>query len=290
MFTKACELARDFTRPVIISSRRFDGKCQSAIGACVVLNREGWAVTAFHIVKEVADLRDAVESSRAYQQQLAAIDGDASLGAKQKKRKAAALGKVRPDAVTRMSAWWGWDGANAVEATVYQPADVAIVRLEPFDPTWIPRYPVFKSPAHPFEQGTSLCRLGYPFHSITPTFDEPAGAFRLPPGSVPPPIFPIEGILTRIVEVNVQNRPEFPVQYIETSSPGFKGQSGGPVVDRQGIVYGIQSQTSHFPLGFSPKAPSGQTEHQFLNVGWAAHAATIVGVCQDAGVNIEVST
>lgn len=66
---------------------------------------------------------------------------------------------------------------------------------------------------------------------------------------------------------------------IETSSPGLRGQSGGPVYDREGRVWGIQSRTIHIPLGFDPTIiidGVSTVEHQFLNLGIATHARTVL--------------
>lgn len=73
-----------------------------------------------------------------------------------------------------------------------------------------------------------------------------------------------------MLEVPDGPRPNFPLALIETSSPGLKGQSGGPIFDKEGTVFGIQSRTMHFPLGFAPPVQDGTArhkEHQFINVG-----------------------
>jgi hypothetical protein len=41
-------------------------------------------------------------------------------------------------------------------------ARIGAARLEPFDPSWITQYPVFKDPSKDFEPGTNLCRMGFP--------------------------------------------------------------------------------------------------------------------------------
>ena len=68
--------------------------------------------------------------------------------------------------------------------------------------------------------------------------------------------------------------------FLETSSPGLRGQSGGPIVDTEGTIWAIQSRTIHLPLGFNAKLEKDGREveeHQFLNVGMGADAATIKG-------------
>ncbi len=80
--------------------------------------------------------------------------------------------------------------------------DLAIGRLQPFQPEWVTEYPKLKDPAKGMDPGTSLCKLGYPFHKITPTFDEHTNMFNLPAEAYPPPLFPIEGIFTRQIIVS----------------------------------------------------------------------------------------
>ena len=86
--------------------------------------------------------------------------------------------------------------------------------------------------------------------------------------------------------------PPYKFRFIETSSPGLRGQSGGPIFDQQGIIWGIQSRTAHHPLGFSPLVPGGkpnEREHQFMNVGWGIHIDTLVGAMQDNKIDFEMS-
>jgi hypothetical protein len=83
----------------------------------------------------------------------------------------------------------------------------------------------------------------------------------------------------------------YPLRLFETSSPGLRGQSGGPIFDTKGVVWGIQSLTRHFPLGFEPTVPGkGVKEHQFLNVGIGVHAVTIVGLLKKQGIECQLST
>jgi hypothetical protein len=38
------------------------------------------------------------------------------------------------------------------------------------------------------------------------------------------------------------------VKFIETSTPGLRGQSGGPLFDAKGEIWGIQSRTNFLEL------------------------------------------
>jgi len=299
MFRQAIALAGGFTSPVVLSRKTVEGACSSAIGAFVVVNRDGWIITAGHMLKQLEDLILGDQSRRAYKSQRAAIENDSSIGSSEKKRRIAALPKFKKNDTDRSSAWWGRDGVQAVNRAWIDTADIGIARLEPFDPSWFSAYPVFKDPTKDFRPGASLCTFGFPFHSIKPQWDEAVLSFKLPVGALPIPYFPMSGIFTRMAEIVLVDQhgqllppPQFPLRWIETSYPGLKGQSGGPIIDPQGSVWGIQCNTVSYPLGFDPPVPGrlGATEHQFLNCGRGVHPDTIFGLFNQFGVKYDVSS
>lgn len=270
MFRNACTIARQFTRPVILCRQAASLECSSGIGSFVVVNDEGWIVTAGHIIEQLEKLVDEEQ------------DTQSKIGA----------GEAVPDEATlRASAHWGWPECTLTQIYRHPLIDLAVGKLEPFDQSWITTYPVIKDPTKDFDPGASLCKEGYPFHAVKPTWDDDAKRFEV--GAQPLPFFPIEGIFTRVVEFAAPAVPAaYPLMYLETSSPGLRGQSGGPTFDVLGAIWGIQSQTRHYALGFNPPIPggkNGETEHQFLNVGWGVHAATLIGVFGELGIKHTVS-
>ena len=70
---------------------------------------------------------------------------------------------------------------------------------------------------------------------------------------------------------------------IELSTPGLRGQSGGPLFDQKGVVYGMQSSTYHVHLGFDIKdkeiRENGRAKkvsnHPFLYLGRCVHVDVI---------------
>ena len=58
------------------------------------------------------------------------------------------------------------------------------------------------------------------------------------------PLFSNEGMVTRLVASDNK------IKGVELSTPGIKGTSGGPLYDENGIIYGIQSLSKHYHLGF----------------------------------------
>ena len=220
-----------------------------------------------------------------------AVEDDASISSGEKRRRIAALPKLNPKASERGSTLWALPGLSATKITYIAGVDIGVAQLAGWTSDPAQGYPVFKDPTKGIPLGTSLCRLGYPFHQVKPTWDGQKPGFVLPPEAYPVPIFASEGIISRFMSVNVSGQaapPPFPMTWIETSSPGLRGQSGGPLVDSKGSVCGIQSNTQSYPLGFSPTVKhqgQNQTEHQFLNVGRAVHVETVLGLFRQLGIN-----
>lgn len=286
MFRDAYEIAAEFTNPVVLSRRTFAGRCSASIGSFVIINDEEWIVTAHHLADQWKELSDGDKTSRAREDSEARIRADASLNKNERRRQLSQLGKPKKNDTIRAAAWWGSDGvAIKGRAFISVPAvDITIAQIEDFDPAWVRTYPKFKDPTKAFKCGQSLCKLGFPFHQIVPIWDDALQNFNF---NVPIPRFPIDGILTRLVQVVLPSgvQSPFPLTWIETSSPGLRGQSGGPTFDPQGTIWGIQVRTAHFPLGFSQK---GEPE-QFLNVGLGVHTETLIGLFNDNGVKFELS-
>lgn len=72
------------------------------------------------------------------------------------------------------------------------------------------------------------------------------------------PFFPIEGIYTRDVYSGKTQDDLMDILFLETSSPGLKRQSGGPICDADGNIYAIQSQNFTLPLGFKGVTINGK--------------------------------
>lgn len=291
MFAKAHELASCFTRPVIISMRLYDKSVKCSGGAFVVLNDEGWIITTAHLWKSFLAFQKHANELRAHKKQLEAIEQDQSLTTKQQNKRLRQA-KTNPEWITNHSFWWGWDGVSIKDVKAIPKGDILVGRLEPFKQTMVKTYPIIKDPSKGLNPGRSLCKLGYPFHEIKASFDEATNTFKLAPGVVPLPRFPIEGIYTRNVIAGRSKDGKYEFKFLETSSPGLRGQSGGPIFDTSGTVWAIQSSTRHFPLGFSPKVKKNGKEveeNQFLNVGLGIHPELMVAFLKDNGIPFRLS-
>lgn len=217
-----------------------------------------------------------------------AINANAAYSTGKKKHEINQL-KKNWEWITNHSLWWAVDGITFKNIQIDSIADVALVELDgPIDKLNAKSYPVLVDPTPEIQQGTSLCRLGYPFHEVKALFDTTTQQFSIP--DLPQlASFPNDGILTRHVLFTEQNSKR-QIHFIETSSPGLRGQSGGPIFDVNGVVCAVQSRTSHFPLGFAPKIKhQGKeiTEHQFMHVGWGVHISHVRELLDKFGVSYQ---
>lgn len=291
MFSKAYKIASHFTHPVINSVLHYDNDVNAGCASFIILNEEGWIITVSHIFESYFLCKAHEKEIKEHCESIDKIKSDPKFNAKKKKKRISHL-NVNPKWIKKQAYWWGSDGAVIKDVHIIKDVDLAVGRLEPFNPEGVNNYPVLKNPSSNLDQGTSLCRLGFPLYEISASYDSKTDQFILPDGTLPIPRFPIEGIYTRNIIVGKSSNLGCDIKFIETSSPGLKGQSGGPIFDVQGTVWAVQSMTKHFPLGFSPKVKrKGKEviEYQFLNAGWGIHPETLVAFLNKYGVKFKIS-
>ena len=287
MFAKACERVYKFTRPLIISTRTVDGTVSSSCGTFIIINPEGWILTAGHLF----------DSFVKYQQDMKKIKEVEEINAR--KASMAVQGamtlpdtiQLDPKWITNHSFWWGGDGLRITSVYVNREIDIALAKLDGFRPDMVQEYPIFRDP-DTMRPGTSICRTGFPFANIATDFDEGSKSFRIRNGVLPLPFFPNDGIHTRnVLKQNKSREGNYDMLYVETSTPGLKGQSGGPIFDTNGHIYAMQVQTNHIPLGFHPISEyDGKSivENQFLNVGIGVHGKLLQQIMRDHHISFKV--
>jgi hypothetical protein len=288
MFVKALEHAIKFTRPLIIVKKLYSGKIELTCGTFFVINPEGWALTASHMLQFAKEAKMHEKQIEEFETKLGIIKDNYSLNSKQRRQKLQEFNR-HPDWIVDYTAWWGKDDID-IEESVYgsNETDLALVKLTNFDSDDYHAYPTFLDPSDNLTPGTSVCRLGFPFPSINANYDEQAETINISQHSQLHP-FPNDGIITRLVRtIDVTTKAE--ATFIETSTPGLMGQSGGPVLDVYGNICGLQSRTINVPLGFSPHVErDGKkvVEHQFMNLGHASHVQEIVKLLNAVRVSFQ---
>ncbi|WP_461630875.1 trypsin-like peptidase domain-containing protein [Labilibaculum euxinus] len=274
MFKDAYEIAKKYTFPLVVTLRFFDKTIEGGLGSFIILNDDGWLMTAAHNLGASFAFNQHQNEIKEYQEKIQKINN------KQIKegQKKALIRAIKPNKkwVTDFSILLSGKSIQIEEYYIYGKHDLAFFRV---DKSAINDQKVFPKIINPknIKSGTSLCKLGFPFVEFSPTFNDATGQFELPQNLLPLPLFPIEGLYTRNLLTN-EVEGEINVQYLETSSPGLKGQSGGPIFDKHGNIYAVQSKNVTLPLGFTGSVKvKGKTieENQFLNVGIGVHAETI---------------
>lgn len=157
--------------------------------------------------------------------------------------------------------------------------DLAILKFNEYNTLHYQDYTVFKRKAADIKQGEFLCRLGFPFPEFTNyTFNEAADDIEWTTTGIDhSPRFPIEGMMTCFLAEENQ------LFGIEISTPGLKGQSGGPLFNKGGIVCGMQFSTKHLHLGFYLKGKEmlvnntikKVSDYSFIHLSQCIHAETI---------------
>jgi hypothetical protein len=166
--------------------------------------------------------------------------------------------------------------------------DLAILKFNDYTKCLYTGSATFLKNTSQIKQGNFLCRLGFPFPEFSNyAFNEAKDDIEwTTTGNPHSPRFPIEGMITRFIGENNQ------VSGIELSTPGLKGQSGGPLFNSQGIIYGMQSSTRHLHLGFDLENQEmllgnkikKVTDYSFLHLGLCIHADIIKNFLREKSV------
>ncbi|MBI5343624.1 MAG: trypsin-like peptidase domain-containing protein [Deltaproteobacteria bacterium] len=290
MFADACKLAARYTYPVVIARRYFDRTTECGCAAFVVLNEQGWIATAAHLLAADDALQRSCREISAYYGKILGIQAEPDLTIEEKRKKISRL-KTDPKWVTNVSFRWGNDGMRLREVRLLPEADLAIGRLEPFDPDRFRPFPVVKDPAS-LDVGTPLCKLGYPFQQVKASYDESDGGFRLSTGPQPLSGFPMEGIYTRTLTAGKSSDGRYNIKFLETSSPGLIGQSGGPLFDSRGTLWGVQSRTDMHSFPIRTRIPGRERTNKeilSLNLGVAIHPELLVSYLMDQEIPFRLS-
>ncbi len=264
MFAEACRIAKGFTRPVATSIRFQDGTVSTSLNSFIVVNREGWVITAGHTFDSLRKFENDVKKIEEIRSM--SSHGEGSPGTV----------KTDPKLIQNHSFWWGWDGVAMSEAVVDRKIDIALVKLAKFKPEMVRNYPVFADPSS-FNIGSSVCRVGHPFVDPPTEFDPQRNAFRIPKIDSDAAIFVNDGIVSKLITVKKAGNSQFDAMYFDTSTPGYRGQAGGPLVDVSGRVCGMQINTLALPFGFRTIGGGERNpiEDQFCCVGRAVHVRTL---------------
>lgn len=275
MFQEACKtlLYGHAVVPIEIATQLKSGKTGYGVAAGILVNDDGWILTAGHILRIITDLNGAATKAASYEKRVKDIHDDDTLSDTEKDAKLHSLGEFDADSIRRSAIMIAYRHTRKITGTMFEPADIGVIRATDFPAPEDYRQPCFRT--DPIYLGEMFCRAGYPFYEKMVEWDEEHQTFVSKAETAP--LFVNEGLVSRFLkhEVTLEGDKKAIVNLMETSSPGLRGQSGGPLFDTKGRILGMQIQTTCYPLDFKGEK-DGHTEHQFLNVGRALHVETIL--------------
>ena len=277
MFADAIEKVGGFTRPIKFISRIYkDTVISPGCATMFFVNDEGWALTCKHVANEIIAADKINDRFAHFKAGLSELQGNPKAkalirGLEQKyelgPKKLAQMKVQFPDCVDRF---------NEIDITVHPDYDLAIIHLKGFNKVLYKGHAVLAKDSKAIRPGDTLVRLGFPFPEFTDFgYDEAHDDIVWDKsGRTATPRFPIDGMYTRGV-ADKDGR----IIGIELSTPGLRGQSGGPLFDKNGVIYGMQSLTKHLHLGFDMinehKLINGRQQvinnQPFLHVGHCVH-------------------
>jgi len=280
MFVQSIEKAAQFTRPIHSIIRTYAGK-KIIPGAATLffVNEEGYAITCKHVAgllsssdnlnKQYSQFkteRDKLPKNSQFKRNLKGLE----LKYKYTDETIIQVKNTFIDCVDSMSGF---------TMHFHPKHDLAIIKFNDYKNLRYVSHAVFLKDSSTIRQGEFLCRLGFPFPEFTNfKFNESTDDIEwTKEGITASPRFPIEGMVTRFL---VDENKLFG---IELSTPGLKGQSGGPLFNKNGIVYGMQSSTKHLHLGFDimnkeimvNNTIKKVSDYSFIHLGQCIHVDTI---------------
>jgi len=282
MFVKAIEEIQNFTRPVHTIMRYYHNDfIQPGTATLFFVNELGVAITCRHVL-DLLFHENNINSHYAKFKEEKLLLGTKKDGHYKKSLKAleAKYNFSSHESIAQLkNMFLDCTDSPTFEFIPHPTLDLTIIKFKDVKQNLYSSYAKFLKDGSQLKQGKSLCRYGFPFPEFTnfehDKINDEINFTAI--GNIKSPTFPIDGILTRHVADTDR------IVGIELSTPGLKGQSGGPLFDINGLVCGMQSETVQYHLGFdeqkieiiSKGRKSTTVNHSFLNIGRCIHVDAI---------------
>lgn len=290
MFISAIERVSQFTRPIHTLIRSYGGK-QLLPGASTIffVNENGYAITCKHVVDLLASSDNINLNYNNFKRERQSLPQDGKF--KTHLKGLELKYKFNPDTTIQVKHNFiaSVDKMSGFSCFVHPTLDLAILKFNDFGKIHYSDCAKFLRDGNNIKQGKFLCRLGFPFPEFNNfTFNNETDEIEwTSTGVSASPIFPIEGMVTRFLADQQQG-----LYGIEMSTPGLRGQSGGPLFDNKGTIYGMQFSTKHMHLGFDivdKEIMTGNgikkiTDYSFMHLGQCIHLEAIKAFLREHNV------
>lgn len=290
MFIEAIERVSQFTRPVHSIMRTYTGKnVIPAASTLFFVNEEGYAVTCKHVAEMLSSADAINQHYHNFNQEKRAMPQDARY--KQLLKGLELKYKMTADRTIQLKNNFVdcVDSMSGFTFHLHPTLDLAIIKFNDYKKLHYTQYARFLKNEQSLLQGKFLCRLGFPFPEFTNyTYNSSTDNIEWTnTGINVSPRFPMEGMVTRFLADEPHG-----LYGIELSTPGLRGQSGGPLFDSNGVVHGMQFSTKHLHLGFDlvdkeimvNTTVKKVSDYSFIHLGQCIHVNTIKAFLQQHNV------
>jgi hypothetical protein len=291
MFSSSIEAVSEFTRPIHSIVRNYNAdKILPGTATIFFINMEGYALTCKHVAemiiagdqinlkyKSFLSEKKQLRNTDNYSEKLIALEQKFQYN----ENITAELKTNFVDCVDKMESF---------TITVHPTLDLAVIKFTGFEQLRHNHCAKFLKDDTQLKQGKFLCRLGFPFPEFNNfQFNSQTEEIEwTQTGTNLSPRFPIEGMVTRFLG-DQQNG----IYGIEMSTPGLRGQSGGPLFDENGIICGMQYSTKHLHLGFDLEEKEINinnkikkiSDYPFIHLGQCIHVSTIKAFLKEHGIS-----
>ena len=296
MFADAIEQISKFTKPVKFISRYY-GSDEVIPGSATLffVNENGVAITCKHVADDLLCCGQINDKYQRYKSELSDIPLDAEPGILESIESKYGYNPFVTVQLQSMLVDCVDIEESSIDISVikHPKYDLAIIIIKNAKKNIYSDYAIFAKDSNKLRRGDFLCRYGYPFAEFSDyKYDGNVDDILWTEnGNTNTPPFPIEGMITRnVVDDNGE------LYEYELSTPGLKGQSGGPLFDSKGIIYGMQTETTFLHLGFDQENVrvriNGQIKevdnYPFLHVGRCITADVIKSFLNDNNIKYYV--
>lgn len=280
MFIQAIERVAQFTRPINTIQRNYGAsKILPGSSTLFFVNDQGYAVTCKHVVEMLAASENINLQFQNFKNERLKIAADGRH--KTQLRGLELKYKFLPETTIQLKNTFVdcVDSMSGFTWHAHPTLDLAILKFNDFKKLHYTDCARFLKDTNAIKQGKSLCRLGFPFPEFTNyTYNQANDDIEWSTeGFSHSPRFPIDGMVTRFLAEKDK------MYGIELSTPGLRGQSGGPLFDEKGRICGMQFSTKHLHLGFDlidqeilvNNKLKKVSDYSFMHLGQCIHADAI---------------